>query len=158
MVEVRPITTAATLPLRGKVLRPHLPLAEAINPGDDDATTVHFGCFVRGAITAVASIYLDPPPAALKEVLAARFGSEALVRPWRLRGMAAEPASQGRGYGRAALEACISHASQQGGTLLWCNARVGALGFYKRSGFLSFGEKFEIPGAGDHFVMARIIP
>lgn len=42
-----------------------------------------------------------------------------------------------------------------GAEVLWCNARVGALGFYLRLGFATIGEEFEIAGIGPHFVMWR---
>ena len=33
---------------------------------------------------------------------------------------------------------------------LWCNAREEALNFYKKNGFLEFGEFFSIPRIGKH--------
>jgi GNAT superfamily N-acetyltransferase len=74
---------------------------------------------------------------------------------WRLRGMATLPEVRGRGFGRALLEACFAHISAHGGQLLWCNARVVALGFYAHLGFVAEGEQFEIVPIGPHFVMTR---
>ena len=43
----------------------------------------------------------------------------------------------------------------RGGDLLWCNARVVALGFYERLGFVAEGPEFEIVPIGPHFVMTK---
>jgi GNAT superfamily N-acetyltransferase len=69
--------------------------------------------------------------------------------------MATVPAVRGRGFGRALLEACFAHVRAHGGTLLWCNARVAALGFYAHLGFVAQGAQFEIVPIGPHFVMTR---
>jgi ribosomal protein S18 acetylase RimI-like enzyme len=69
--------------------------------------------------------------------------------------MATTPEVRGRGYGRALLWRCISHVCERGGSLLWCNGRVSAAGFYKALGFEVSGEHFESPGTGPHYLMKR---
>jgi len=39
--------------------------------------------------------------------------------------------------------------------LLWCNARVPAVGFYESLGWRVVSERFEIPTAGPHVKMVR---
>lgn len=75
------------------------------------------------------------------------------VNSWQLRGMATLPEVRGAGSGKGLLEACRRHVQEAGGTLLWCNARVGAQGFYARHGWTTIGERFEIPTAGPHVRM-----
>ena len=69
--------------------------------------------------------------------------------------MATEPDVRGAGFGAALVAACVEHAAAHGGSELWCNARMGALGFYRRMGFDVVSDEFDIPGIGPHVVMAR---
>ena len=43
------------------------------------------------------------------------------------------------------------------GTLLWCNARIIAVEFYKKIGFQIKGEEFDIPDIGKHYFMYKKI-
>jgi len=103
---------------------------------------VHFGAFDGERLVGIVSLYREDRP----------DGPE---RGWRLRGMATETDVRGAGFGTALLAACIEHVAASGGGELWCNARLAALGFYRRAGFEVVGEEFDIPGIGPHVVMAR---
>jgi predicted GNAT family N-acyltransferase len=144
-VEIHFLSVHQALPLRAAVLRSGRPVQDAILPGDDAEQTIHLGAFADGQLVAVASLFHEPPPL------------ESNSSAWRLRGMAVSPPAQGKGYGRALLQACFNHVAAQGGTVLWCNARATAKGFYLSCGFEVQGEEFEIPGIGPHFVMLRCI-
>jgi GNAT superfamily N-acetyltransferase len=74
---------------------------------------------------------------------------------WRLRGMATLPEVRGQGYGGALLERCLRHALDRGGDLAWCTARVPAAGFYRRYGFVSVGDVFDVAPIGPHILMVR---
>ncbi len=69
--------------------------------------------------------------------------------------MATEPDVRGAGFGAALVAACIEHAAAHRGGELWCNARMAAVGFYRRMGFEVVGDEFEIAGIGAHVVMVR---
>lgn len=142
-VEVRVITAAETRPLRAAILRPGQPPETLRYPGDDADETTHFGAYSGGELIGIASIYREPSP------------HEDDPNAWRLRGMATTTAMQGRGYGRKILVACVEHVARQRGSVLWCNARTSAAGFYQASGFDIVGDEFDIPGIGAHFVMLR---
>jgi GNAT superfamily N-acetyltransferase len=145
-LDVRAIDAAATRPLRQRVLRPMQAIAELVYPGDDARETRHFGVFDdHGRLVGIASVYRDPKPGTND------------ARAWRLRGMATEPFARRRGYGAALIDACIAHAIENGGTSLWCNARVSAKEFYAALGFATEGDVFEVPHAGPHYVMSRRI-
>ncbi len=147
---IRVIAAACTLPLRQSELRPGHPLPEAVFAGDGDAETLHMGAFVGERLVGVASFYLRSLPTP------AEGPSEAAASTcWQLRGMAVGAAHQGTGAGNALLGAGIERLRQAGGSLLWCNARVRALGFYLKAGFEICSAEFAIPEAGPHFVMAR---
>ena len=70
-----------------------------------------------------------------------------------MRGMATEPEARRRGAGSAVLTALIDHARENGATLVWCNARIGARTLYERAGFAVVSEQFEIDGIGPHYRM-----
>ena len=142
MHEIRGICGADTLAVRWPVLRPGFPRESAIFAGDDDSATRHFGAYVGERCVGVASIYIAPLP-----------GRHAAAPAWQLRGMATLPEVRGHGFGRALLEACVAHARENDATLLWCNARLGAVGFYRKHGWTTLGEEFDIPAVGPHFRM-----
>lgn len=80
---------------------------------------------------------------------------------WQLRGMASDPAVQGRGLGGRVLAFGIEElarrlaAAGQKGAALWCNGRTVAQAFYERHGFRPIGDLFETPGTGPHYVFWR---
>ncbi len=146
MCRIRSLTAAETRPLRSAVLRPGQPAEALVYPGDDAPGSFHAGALVDGEVVGVATVYPEPMP----------LVPEADVDPasaFRLRGMATRPDLQGTGLGRAVLRRCIEHAREAGAEVLWCNARVGALGFYRRLDFETLGDAFDIPGIGPHYVM-----
>ena len=140
---VRPISAREVRLLRHALLRPFEPAERIIYHGDDAPDTLHAGAFDGPAFVGIASVCREGMPA----------GRE--PGAWRLRGMATVPAVRGAGYGRALLEACFAHIRALGGTLLWCNARVVALGFYEHLGFIAEGAEFDISPIGPHYVMTR---
>ncbi len=54
--------------------------------------------------------------------------------------------------------AASTRVADAGGTELWCNARMAAVGFYRRAGFEVVSEEFDVPGIGAHVVMTRPVP
>lgn len=141
--QLRRITAEETRPLRQRVLRPHQPPEAMVYPGDDHPDTLHLGAYMGEQQVGVASLYREAPP------------GEVDPAAWRLRGMAVAPELQGAGFGRALLERCVEHATEQGGTRVWCNARTSAARFYTVMGFAVVGDEFELPGIGPHHVMVR---
>ena len=142
-MEIRHITSVQARAVRLPVLRPGLPPESAILDRDDDAGTLHFGAFDGARLVGVATFFpescpLDPGPSA-----------------WRLRGMASLPDMQRRGAGRALIAEGVRAALASGATLMWCNARVSAQEFYERQGFLTMGDRFELPVGGPHYVMLK---
>ena len=146
-MDVRSISAAETRGLRSFVLRPGQPPESLVYHGDELSASFHAGGYIDGQLVGIATVYPEPmpdPPADLAD-----------AETYRLRGMATHPSFQGRGVGREVLGLCLAHIREQGGEVLWCNARVGAQGFYERLGFETIGEPFEIEGIGPHYVMWR---
>jgi len=142
--EIRPITAAAMVDLRWTVLRPGFPRESAIFAGDDAIGTLHFGAFMDKSLVGVASLFDSPMPNAPSSHV-----------PKQLRGMATLPEVRGSGAGRALLAACVRSAMETGCDLLWCNARAGAVAFYRKHGWKTCSEEFDIPTVGPHFQMWR---
>ncbi|HZU73510.1 MAG TPA: GNAT family N-acetyltransferase [Acidimicrobiales bacterium] len=130
------------LSLRARVLRPGQEITSARFDGDLSPTTAHFCAWAGGEIVGVGTVWPEAPPW--------RPGG---TGAWRLRGMATDPGWRSLGVGRLVLEAALGHVRAQGGNLLWCNARLRAVGFYQRAGLRTVGERWEEPGIGPHIAM-----
>jgi N-acetylglutamate synthase-like GNAT family acetyltransferase len=141
-VSIRIIGPQEVIPIRQIILRPGRPVSECVFAHDDDADTRHFGAFVDGTMLGVASVYRDKTD----------------VGAWQLRGMAVLEDSQRRGVGSALLRACCEHVVAQGGSKLWCNARITAAAFYAKHGFETAGAEFISPDVGPHYVMQLVFP
>ena len=143
--EVKKITTEETLLLRKNVLKPFLTAEQCRNPGDDDPTTFHLGLFHAKKLISVATFiqesYRDFP---------AGF-------PYRLRGMATDPAYRKQGFGQKLLHHGLEHLRQKRCDLLWCNAREKAFPFYEKIVFKYHGPLFEMKDIGPHKVMYKIL-
>lgn len=143
-LRIERVTAAEVRPLRSAVLRPGVPPEKLVYDGDESAGALHLAARDEaGDIHGIASL--------CRESAAGRPG----VVAWRLRGMATTPAVRGSGVGRRLLQACFRHIRAEGGGLLWCNARVVALEFYRRLGLACEGAQFDITGIGPHYVMTR---
>lgn len=140
---IRRVTADEVRPLRHSVLRPGQSLEETLYPGDDAG--VHLGAFDGDRLVGIASLYEED-----------RVGGRA--GGWRLRGMATDAGVRGAGHGAALLAACVEVVAGAGGTELWCNARMAAVGFYRRAGFEVVSAEFDVPGIGAHVVMTRPVP
>ncbi|MCW2950493.1 MAG: family N-acetyltransferase [Thermoleophilia bacterium] len=151
---VRAVDRDATLPLRHTVLRPDAPLSDVEFPGDAAEGALHVGAFVDGELVAVGTI---SPEARSAEAPggAAPTAPRHTDTAWRVRGMATAEWVRGHGAGTRVLDACVAHAREQGGSVVWCNARVGAVRFYERAGWETLSREFDISGAGLHVVMER---
>jgi GNAT superfamily N-acetyltransferase len=167
----RAVSVEVVRPLRARILRPGLPLEESVYPGDDHPEAAHVAVVVSAAsgsdaeegnrfdddvVVAVGSVFEEDPPPVLAgsaEVVAAAHGG----RFWRVRGMATAEGWRGRGLGGAVLHALLERAAAGGPGVVWCNARVPAIAFYRRAEFREVGDVFEAPGIGPHVVMWRAV-
>jgi GNAT superfamily N-acetyltransferase len=127
----RSVDVAVVQPLRMEVLRPGRPPGSSSYAGDDDPRAWHVAVIVDDAVVSVGTVFPDTPT-----------WEPGRVEAWRVRGMATRPALRGRRFGHAVLSALIEHARANGGRFLWCEARIGAISFYQRAGFVTEGEPF----------------
>jgi predicted N-acetyltransferase YhbS len=139
-IDVRRATAAEVRRLRRDVLRPGGSLDPA--PYDLLAETVQIGAFDGERVVGCATVFpesYDGEPGA-----------------WRLRGMAVDPAYQGKGIGRLVLDAATAAAEAAGAPIIWANGRVTAMAFYQRLGWEAVGEVFSYgPAELAHLVIVR---
>jgi GNAT superfamily N-acetyltransferase len=142
MPDVREVSALDAHPLRRAVLRKGIDKPDVHYPQDDDPRSFHLGVFADNALVAVASFTPAPTPH--------RDGADA----WQLRGMAVTDDLQRGGVGTALIDAAKARIRATGATVLWCNARDTALGFYERLGFSVYGDGFVTADSGlPHHVM-----
>jgi GNAT superfamily N-acetyltransferase len=141
-MEVLRIKAIDTHLIRHKMLRPNGTLEDCIFQGDGDELTFHLGAFVDKKLVSVASFYFEKHP---------NFSDS---YQYRLRGMATLPEFQGQGLSSALLRTAFPVIKQNQCSLLWCNAREKAQGFYSKVGFTPTGELFTIPQIGKHQLMS----
>lgn len=144
-VAVRIVRPDRIYPLRHRVLREGLPFESARFDGDDEEDTLHLAAFLRAGGE-------EPLACASFMLRNYRDGEPS----WQLRGMATAPEYRGTGIGSDVLrtgERMLKSTSPP--SLVWMNARVVALPFYSRHGYIVASEEFEIDGAGPHRVMKK---
>lgn len=153
-VVVEQVRPEVTYGLRAEVLRPGLAPMAVRFPGDDAETALHFAAYDRAdRIVGVVAVLPEAMPAGASAEESACPLPEG--RSWRLRGMAVHSQERCEGVGRALMLRVLDGVARSGGGLLWCNARVPAVGFYERFGFVGLGEPWEDPQFGPHVRMHR---
>lgn len=143
MIQIKEISANETFPIRLEVLRKNIPLPHEFN-GDFEVETFHLGAFKNDKLIAVSS-YMQANNASFE-------GNQ-----YQLRGMATLMEYQGFGAGKLMLKQAFGILKEKKITILWCNARIAAVDFYKKQGFQTFGKKFEIPFVGEHYVMVSAL-
>ncbi len=141
-MEVMRISAQDTYSIRQSMLRPNGTLLDCRFNGDDEDLTFHLGACVDKKLVSVASLYFENHPN-FKELV-----------QYRLRGMATLSDYQGKGLSFALLQAAFPIIKQNQGQRLWCNARLGAVGFYKKIGLIPTGEIFNFLDIGPHYLMS----
>jgi GNAT superfamily N-acetyltransferase len=143
-IAIHKVSVDKILALRHSILREGLPLESACFEGDEAQTTFHFAAYSPdsgGSLVGCLSFMLSS------------FGHEPA---WQLRGMAVDSPHQLRGVGRQLIthaEETVAREARAG--LLWCNARLPAVGFYQKLGWTPVSAVFEIPTAGPHVKMTK---
>jgi GNAT superfamily N-acetyltransferase len=149
-IQVRRVTAADVIPLRRKVLRQGMPAETAIFPGDEEPETFHLGAMRNGEIVGIATFLVRPYPLDADQ-----------ARAWQLRGMAVDPDLQGQGVGSKILDCAIDllrgeitpRDERSVAAILWCNARIKAVEFYRQNGWIAEGEEFDVANIGPHSYM-----
>jgi len=131
--------------LRNEVLWPHKSFENCILETDRLSTTLHFGVQLDGLTVATVT---------LQQERSRKIEQE---RQYRLRAMAVREGYRGQGFGDAIVEAGLNHLRELGVEVVWCDARVAALNFYRRLHFNELEEEYEIPIIGMHRFMWKVL-
>jgi GNAT superfamily N-acetyltransferase len=145
-IDIREVPVEVVLPLRHTILRAGRPPESAHAKQDGIPGVRHLAAYAGPQVVGVVSQF--PEDSALAPSSPAE----------RFRGMAVDPAWQGRGVGRALMRAVADLAQARGAEVLWANGRDTALGFYTSIGFRVAGDGF-VDGEmhlGHHVVIAGI--
>ncbi|AUN97951.1 GNAT family N-acetyltransferase [Bacteriovorax stolpii] len=146
-MKVLRLSAQDTYPIRQQVLIPDHDIKKAKFENDEDEDiSFHLGAFKDSKLVSVASFYYERNPI---------FQDQ---HQYQLRGMATLPEFQGQGLSSELLTMAFPIIKQNFCTLLWCNARTTAVGFYEKVGFKKLNEEvFEIEGIGPHVLMYKNI-
>lgn len=142
LYNLKEINAEDTWPVRHPILRAGRPLEDVYMEADEKKSTFHLGIYFKKQIVGVASFMEDDHP---------KFnGAQS-----RLRGMAVLPEYRKKGLAAMLLNRGEEILRERGRKVLWFNARIVALNFYKEQGYTIYGSEFHIPKVGPHYVMKK---
>ncbi len=161
--EVHVLRPEETRELRHRVLWPHKSSAEECVIDVDEADhATHLGVFMaesmpwgvvlegrEGVLVGVCSLFDQPCTRC-----ALPWGGEDVLR---LRVMGTLPEVRGQGAGAALIARARDEVVRRGKSVLWCDAREVAFGFYERLGFGFMSEMYDLPDVGPHRTMALVL-
>jgi len=104
---------------------------------EEDADGIHFGAFKDDKLAGVVSLF--------------QKGTD-----FQFRKLAVDPSVQNMRIGSSLLEYITRYSRENGGTRIWCNARLSAIGFYLKADFIQTGKLFLKKGI-DYEVMEKAI-
>jgi GNAT superfamily N-acetyltransferase len=136
-ISIEQIRPELTWRLRQQILYPDQQLNEMKMNEDNDG--YHFAAFKDGYIVAVVSLFNK-------------------ANDWQFRKFAVDESVQKMGIGKAMLDHITDFALTTGGTRLWCNARLSAIGFYLKYGFKQTGQIFSKNGFDYEILEKELIP
>ena len=112
---------------------------------DYEIDTFHIACILDYKIVTCATFY---PEKSIK------IKSD---NAYRLRGMATDSRFTRKGYASNLMGESFKELKKRDCDMVWCNARLVAVDFYKSVGFKITGELFDIEGIGPHYYMYKEI-
>ncbi|MDN5284052.1 MAG: family N-acetyltransferase [Mucilaginibacter sp.] len=137
MIYIEQIRPELTWRLRQRVLYPEKKLHEM--EMDEDNNGLHFAAFKGNDIIGVISLFAE--------------GDD-----YQFRKFAVDHGVQKMGIGGQMLNYITDFAKTNGAKRLWCNARVSAMGFYLKAGFVQTGQLFSKNGFDYEILEKTITP
>jgi len=128
-------------PLRSLVLRPGLPIETTYYKEDNHIDTIHLASIINKEIISIGTFYPEN-----NSILKSKNG-------YRLRGMATYPGFRRNSAATKLMKESFTLLKLKKCDIIWCNARIIALDFYKSLGFKINGKEFNIKDIGPHFKM-----
>ena len=144
-VNIRKVDAEKVRPLRHSELRKGQDFSTTSYLEDYEVDTFHMACIVDEKIVTCASFY---PEKSIKIIS---------DNAYRLRGMATASNFQRKGYATDLMSESFKELKNRNCDVVWCNARLVAVDFYKSAGFNIIGEIFDIEAIGPHYYMYKEI-
>lgn len=142
--EVKKISSAETIDLRSRILRPSQAIELCHYPDDNLESSFHLGVIHKGMIVANGSFLHQEHPDFTRA-----------KKSYRLRGMATDLPYQRQGLGSLILSEAMKELRSRECDFIWFNARTSAETFYVKLGFKSNELIFDIPLVGAHKIMYK---
>lgn len=144
-MDIKVVTAKDIRPLRNLVLRPNLPIETTYYDLDNDIETFHLASIMHNTIISIGTFY---PENDIE--LQTKNG-------YRLRGMATDPKFRRKSAATKLMKESFVLLKEKKCDILWCNARLVAVEFYKSLGFKITGNIFDIPSIGPHYKMYKSV-
>ena len=144
-VNIRKVDAEIIRPLRHSELRKGQDFSTTSYLKDYEARTFHMACIVDDKTVTCATFYPEK---------STKIKSE---NAYRLRGMATDSRFQRKGYATDLMNESFKELKKRDCDMVWCNARLVAVDFYKSVRFKITGELFDIAGIGPHYYMYKEI-
>ena len=144
-VEIKKVFAEEVRPLRHSELRKGQDFSTTSYLKDYEEDTFHMACIVDEKIVTCATFYPEK---------SAKIKSD---NTYRLRGMATDSDFQRKGYASDLMEESFKELKKRDCDMVWCNARLVAVDFYKSVGFKITGDLFDIAEIGPHYYMYKEI-
>ena len=144
-VEINKVEAEKIRPLRHSELRKGQDYSTTSYLKDYEEGTFHMACIADYKIVTCATFYAQK---------SMKIKSN---NAYRLRGMATDSQLQRKGYARNLMLESFKELKKRDCDMVWCNARLVAVDFYKSVGFKITGELFDIKGIGPHYYMYKEI-
>ncbi len=144
-MDIKVVAAKDIRPLRNLVLRPNLPIETTYYDLDNDIETFHLASIMDNTIISIGTFY---PENDIE--LQTKNG-------YRLRGMATHPKFRRKSAATKLMKESFILLKEKKCDVLWCNARLVAVEFYKSLGFKITGKIFDIPSIGPHYKMYKSV-
>ena len=144
-MDIKVVAAKDIRPLRNLVLRPNLPIETTYYDLDNDIETFHLASIMDNTIISIGTFY---PENDIE--LQTKNG-------YRLRGMATHPKFRRKSAATKLIKKSFVLLKEKKCDVLWCNARLVAVEFYKSLGFKITGKIFDIPSIGPHYKMYKSV-
>ena len=144
-MDIKVVVAKDIRPLRNLVLRPNLPIETTYYDLDNEIETFHLASIMDNTIISIGTFY---PENDIE--LQTKNG-------YRLRGMATHPKFRRKSAATKLIKESFVLLKEKKCDVLWCNARLVAVEFYKSLGFKITGKIFDIPSIGPHYKMYKSV-
>ena len=144
-VNIRKVDAERIRPLRHSELRKGQDFSTTSYLKDYEINTFHMACIVDDKPVTCATFYPEKSTKIRTE------------NAYRLRGMATDSRFKRKGYASNLMAESFKELKKRDCDMVWCNARLVAVDFYKSVGFKITGELFDIKGIGPHYYMYKEI-